>query len=159
MAPDCLLNILMLEDMKSDLYFTIVFGYLDLETGIVDITQCGHPNPVLVRAGCAPSYHGEDGLPIGLIEDAEYSQWRLRLEPGDRLLFYSDGFTECADPNGQMLEEEGFADLVAANATLSGAAFFEALVWDLDGFQGGGDFADDLSAAMIEYRGPQTQPK
>lgn len=154
-----LLNILMLEDMKSELYFTIVLGYLDLETGVVDITQCGHPNPVLVRSGRAPSYQGENGLPIGLIEDADYSQWQLKLAPGDRLLFYSDGFTECADPEGRMLDEEGFARLVEANTGLSGAAFFEALVWDLDGFRGGSDFADDLSAAMIEYRGPQTQPK
>ncbi len=154
-----LLNILMLEEMKSDLYFTIVIGYLDLGTGAVDIAQCGHPNPILIRAGGTPGYHGENGLPIGLIEDGDYTQWRLQLAPGDRLLFYSDGFTECADPKGRLLDEDGFAQLVKANAMLSGNAFFEALVWDLDGFRGSGEFADDLSAAMIEYRGPRDQPK
>jgi len=154
-----LLNILMLEEMKSELYFTIVLGYLDLATGVVDIAQCGHPNPVLMRGGDMPSYHGENGMPIGLIEDADYTQWQLQLAPGDRLVFYSDGFTECANAEGEMLEEEGFARLVHANSGLSGSAFFEALVWDLDGFRGSGEFADDLSAAMIGYRGPQDQAK
>ena len=154
-----LLNILMLEDLKSELYFTIALGYLDLETGTVDITQCGHPNPVLVRAGGTPGYHGSGGLPIGLIEDADFTQERLQLAPGDRLLFYSDGFTECTGPDGQMLEEDGFARLIHANDALKGSAFFEALVWDLDTFNGGGEFADDLSAAMIEYRGSRVQAK
>ena len=149
----------MLEEMQSDLYFTIVLGYLDLATGVVDIAQCGHPNPVLLARDGALAYHGENGLPVGLIEDADYAQWRLQLAPGDRLVFYSDGFTECADPDGAMLEEDGFARLIRANSTLKGNAFFEALVWDLDGFRGSGEFADDLSAAMIDYRGPEPRPK
>ncbi len=154
-----LLNILMIEEMKSDLYFTFVIGYLDLSTGTVDIAQCGHPNPVLIREGQEPQYHGEPGLPVGLIEDGEYSQWRMQLAPGDRLMFYSDGFTECADPQGALLEEDGFARLIRANEALPGNVFFDALLWDLDMFRGAGEFADDLSAAMIEFRGPQERAK
>jgi phosphoserine phosphatase RsbU/P len=148
-----LLNALMLEEMKSDLYFTIIIGYLDLASGQADIVQCGHPNPALFRVDGTVEYHGEGGLPIGLLDVADYTQWSLRLAPGDRLLFYSDGFTECTDANGDMLEEEGFARMIRNNADLHGNAFFEALVWDLDTFHTAPDFADDLSCAMIEYRG------
>ncbi|GGD21378.1 fused response regulator/phosphatase [Sinisalibacter lacisalsi] len=148
-----LLNALMLDEMKSDLYFTIVFGYLDLASGRVDIVQCGHPNPALFRADGTVEYDGVGGLPIGLFEDAAYAQWSLNLMPGDRLLFYSDGFTECTGASGEMLEEDGFARLIRKNADLTANAFFEALVWDLDTFHTGKDFADDLSCAMIEYRG------
>lgn len=156
-----LLNILMLEEMKSELYFTLVLGYLDLATGQVDIAQCGHPNPALIRPGAKVEYFGENGMPIGLLDEAEYSQWRLQLRPGERLLFYSDGFTECTGRSGEMLEESGFARLIDQNADLESDDFFEALVWDLDQFSVGPDFPDDLSGAMIEYRGPEgeTQPK
>jgi phosphoserine phosphatase RsbU/P len=148
-----LLNALMLEEMKSELYFTIIIGYLDLESGRVDIAQCGHPNPALLRADGVVEYRGEGGMPVGLLAEADYTQWHLHLAPGDRLLFYSDGFTECTDASGEMLEEEGFARMIRSNAELHGNAFFEALVWDLDMFHTARDFADDLSCAMIEYRG------
>jgi len=152
------LNDVMLQEMQSDLYFTLLLGYLDLATGRLDITQCGHPNPALIRAG-GVSFTGHAGMPIGLLETADYRQWRLQLEPGDRLLFYSDGFTECEGADGKMLEEAGLAALVQGNLALGGQDFFAALVWDLDIFCGGKDFADDLSCAMIEYGGPPDQEK
>jgi phosphoserine phosphatase RsbU/P len=156
-----LLNILMLEEMQSDLYFTIALAYVDLATGTVDITQCGHPNPALVRGDGRVEYTGRSGMPVGLLDDADYDQWRLQLAPGERLLLYSDGFTECAGHDGAMLEEEGLARLVQRNADLDVTDLMEALVWDLDQFCGTPDFADDLSCAMIEYRGPRpdNQPK
>ncbi|MCB1336397.1 MAG: SpoIIE family protein phosphatase [Maritimibacter sp.] len=152
-----LLNLLLLDDMQSDLYLTIVLGYLDLATGVVTMTQCGHPNPALIGADGRVRYQGQGGLPVGLIEEAEFTQWRLQLRPGERLIFYSDGFTECAGPDGALLEEEGLVRLIEANAELGGNAFYEALVWDLDSFRGSGEFADDLSMAMISYHGPSPE--
>lgn len=150
-----LLNILMLEEMKSDLYFTIAFGYLDLETGRVDITQCGHPNPLIIRPDDTADFFGQNGMPIGLLDEAEFSQYHITLRPGERLLFYSDGFPECTGHKGELLGDDGFRSMVARNAELQGNDFLEALVWDLDMFCGTTDFPDDLSCAMIEYHGPQ----
>jgi sigma-B regulation protein RsbU (phosphoserine phosphatase) len=152
------LNMLMIDEMKSDLYFTMILGYVDLTTGRVDIAQCGHPNPVVLRADGGVEFHGNGGLPVGLISDARYDQWHLMLEPGDRLLLYSDGLTECADESGELLDESGLTRIVTDNADLTGNDFFEALVWDLDLFSAGHDFADDLSCAMIEFR-EDVQPK
>jgi sigma-B regulation protein RsbU (phosphoserine phosphatase) len=150
-----LLNTLMLDEMKSDLYFTLILGYVDLATGIVDIAQCGHPNPAVIRVDGQIDYMGQNGLPIGLVEDADYTQWRLALDPGDRLLLYSDGFTECVGADGEMLEEAGLRQLIARNLALAPADLLEALVWDLDAFCVTPDFPDDLSCALVEFRGPQ----
>ncbi|MEJ1991686.1 MAG: fused response regulator/phosphatase [Maritimibacter sp.] len=148
-----MMNSLMLDEMKSDLYFTMAFGYLDLISGKMEVTQCGHPSPAMVLDKGKVDYPGTGGLPIGLLEEADYTQFSLQLKPGDKLLFYSDGFTECVNQKDEMLEEEGFERLIRKNTHLTGNDFFEALVWDLDEFRGGKEYADDISCAMIEFNG------
>ena len=148
-----LLNIVMLEDIRTDLYFTLLLAYVDLNTGRVAYTQCGHPNPAIIRTDGSVAFFGTGGMPVGLIDDAEYSQGTFHLNPGERLLLYSDGFTECGDKEGILLDEPGFERLIGRNADLRGGDFFEALVWDLDMYSGTRDFTDDLSCAVIEYKG------
>lgn len=148
-----LLNTMMLEDMPTEHYFTMILGYLDLSTGILQLTQCGHPNPALLRADGVVEYLGEGGLPIGLIRGSKYERFEVKLSPGDRLMFYSDGFTEAENEHGDMLDEDGFKDVIANTASLQRQAFLDGLVWELDKFCGGKEFGDDLSMALIEYKG------
>jgi hypothetical protein len=54
-----------------------------------------------------------------------------------------------------MLEEAGLRQLIARNLALAPADLLEALVWDLDAFCVTPDFPDDLSCALVEFRGPQ----
>ena len=147
------LNALTLDEMQTDTYFTLLYADLDLASGRVAFTQAGHPPPLVLRAGGAVEFAGAGGLPVGLIEGAAWDEHELRLAPGDRLLLYSDGVTECEDPAGAMLDEEGLAGLARARAGLSGRPFLDALMADLGDHAGGRDFADDVSMALIEYRG------
>ncbi|HHB80620.1 MAG TPA: serine/threonine-protein phosphatase [Aliiroseovarius sp.] len=149
-----LLNILMIEDMETDLYFTLLLGFLDPKTGLLDYTQCGHPNPALISAQGKAQFLEGDGLPIGLIPDADFDQKQIQLQPGERLLFYSDGFTECENTDGDQLDEAGFTRIIEENADLDDADLFTALVWDLDLYSGGMEFSDDLSCALLRYKGP-----
>ncbi len=148
-----LLNILMIEDMETDLYFTLLLGFLDLETGRLDYTQCGHPNPALIDINGKVRFLEGVGMPIGLIPDAEFDQCTLQLKPGERILFYSDGFTECENAQGDQLEEAGFTKIIEENSELGDPDLFTALVWDLDLYSGSKDFGDDLSCALLRYTG------
>jgi sigma-B regulation protein RsbU (phosphoserine phosphatase) len=146
-------NQMMLDDMQVDQYFTMAFAEIDLSTGRVRLVQAGHPHPVVLRADGRIELAGEGGLPIGLIADASYDLVDLRLDPGDRLFLVSDGVTECADPQGSELGEEGLRRLLQRNARLAGPAFLEALVWDLHAHQRGAEFRDDVSGVLFDYRG------
>ncbi|WP_292019457.1 fused response regulator/phosphatase [Maritimibacter sp. UBA3975] len=149
------LNRLMVSEVKSDLYFTMTLAYFDHATGRVQITQCGHPNPAVIAKDGSVAFYGHGGLPIGLITDATYDSFSLDLEPGDRLVLYSDGFTESRDTEDRELEETGFGTFLAKNADLPAPEFFEALTWDLDCFLEGSDLQDDLSCVLLDYRGPK----
>lgn len=147
------LNKLMVSEVKSDLYFTMSLAYVDQTTGRVEITQCGHPNPAILSPDGRVRFHGSGGLPIGLVTDATYETASFDLAPGERLVLYSDGFTESRDASGAELEEEGFAALLSKNAGLRGQEFFEALTWDLDYFTDGPTMPDDISSVVFDYRG------
>lgn len=147
------LNRMMLDDLQVDQYFTMAYAEIDLATGRFRLTQAGHPHPLVLR-GDRVERLGHGGLPIGLIEGAAYPQIEGRLQPGDRLFLGSDGLTECPAPDGRELGTRGLASLLRANAGLPTADLLEALVWDLNRHTGGADFPDDLSALIVDYRGP-----
>ena len=150
------LNDLVLEELDTEHYFTLILAILDLETGKIVATQAGHPHPAIQRADGRVDVIQESGMPVGLIEGAGYSEFELQLEPGDRLFLMSDGVTECTNSGGEMLDEGGVARLMAKNENIAGEAFLEAMMWDLESFSGDPDFDDDVSAVLVEYAGPIT---
>jgi sigma-B regulation protein RsbU (phosphoserine phosphatase) len=149
------LNRLILTEVDTGHYFTMVLAVIDLPTGRVDLVQAGHPPPLLQHADGRVGQVGDGGLPVGLLPEATYARTSLVLQPGERLFVYSDGFSECPDPQGHELGEAGLTALLAARADQSGEALLEALVWDVSTRADDRDFPDDLSAVLFEYRGPE----
>jgi phosphoserine phosphatase RsbU/P len=148
------LNAMLLDDIQTDQYLTMLYAELDLTNGNLAMVQAGHPHPAMQRADGRMEYLGTGGPPIGLLADATYETFHATLSPGDRLFAMSDGFTECVCPAGHELGEDGLAGMITSNAPLVGMAFLDAMVWDLQAYAGGKDFRDDVSAFLIEYRGP-----
>ncbi len=149
------LNRMMLEELQVDQYFTLGYAEINLETGRATLVQAGHPHPLLIRADGAIERLGDGGLPIGLIEGAEYPQTSFGLQPGDRLFLVSDGVTECPNPAGEELGGEGLIKMLHNNRMLHSHDLLEALLWDLNTYAGGGIFPDDVSGLIFDYLGPQ----
>ena len=147
------LNRLLLDEMKTDHYLTLLYAEADLQSGRVTLVQAGHPHPAVQRADGRIEYLGHGGLPVGLIPDAAYQSVSVVLHPGDRLFLMSDGITECTDPAGTELGETGFARILDANRKVHGPRFLEALMWDLHAYAGGQDFRDDVSGVLMEFHG------
>jgi sigma-B regulation protein RsbU (phosphoserine phosphatase) len=145
-----ILNRLITADTETDHYFTMLLADCDLKTGRVVMSQAGHPNPLLIRHDGSMEFVGTGGMPIGLIEAADYSDFEIQLAHGDRLLIHSDGFTECPSPDETMLGDDGLIDLATSNRGLAGPDFLEGMVWQLAEFAGGEDFPDDVSAALLD---------
>ena len=148
------LNRIMLEDMQVDQYFTMAYAEIDLTTGQTRMVQAGHPYPVLLSSSGAVQVLGDGGMPIGLIDNADYSLTEFRLHPGDRLVIVSDGVTECPDLQEEELGTEGFLRLLVKNADLPNPALLEALLWDLGQYSGRDEFPDDVSGLIFTYLGP-----
>lgn len=148
------LNRLVFEELRTESYFTLIYADVDLISGHVALVQAGHPMPAILRRDGAVEFLGTGGLPIGLIESADYETISTTLHPGDRLLLGSDGITEASSPSGQMLGEAGLATLIGSAAAERGTAFLGALHAGLERFAGG-PLGDDVSAVWFEFDGPK----
>ncbi len=147
-----ILNRLILGEMETEHYFTMLLAIADLSTGQVTMAQAGHPYPVLQRADGCIEMIGQGGLPVGLIEEARYDQVTITMRPGDRLLICSDGVGECADPDGALLADEGLVRILRELRQTRGMACLESLIWKLAEFAGTDEFSDDISAALLEFK-------
>ncbi len=155
-APDEVvadLNDLVLDEMETEHYFTLLLAFVELQTGHVVLSQAGHPHPAVQRANGVIEQFGPGGFPVGLLSGVSFARFELNLNRGDRILILSDGVTECPGPAGDMLGEEGLSVLMNDLASTRGPAFLEALIWRLTEFNGSEDFPDDVSAILFEYQG------
>lgn len=136
-------------------YFTMAYATVNIDRGHVRFVQAGHPPLLLLRANGTARFVGSGGMPIGLLPKVSFEQYDLFLSPGDRLLLFSDGFTEAVRPDGSMLENEGFLDLVESCRTITdGTEFLEQLYSKLrDIMPEGHESDDDFSAALLDYGG------
>ena len=149
-----LLNERLMADSGVEEYFTMAYGTVDLRNGLTRIVQAGHPHPLLLRSTGEMEFIGKGGAPIGLLPDMNYDQLELYLEPGDRILLYSDGFTECRLKSGEMLEDQGLLELIQQQDNgARGEEFLSDLYWrltELAGEEAG--FDDDVSATLFEFK-------
>lgn len=149
------LNRIVLEEMETDHYFTVILALADMQTGLTTLCQAGHPHPLVRRRAGAIEQNGTGGLPVGLFEDVEFEEFQVQLEAGDQLLLTSDGITECPNVDDVLLGEKGFERLMRKLVGLGGPQLLEALVWLLSEYADDAGFPDDVSAVLYEFK-PQS---
>lgn len=152
-----LLNERLVSDTGIAEYFTMAYAIADLRTGNLKMVQAGHPHPLVLRKDGRAEFIGDGGVPIGLLPDITYQQFEVTLDRGDRLLLYSDGFTECQVRSGGMLEENGLLSLIEkCSDNQGGQEFLDDLFWKLtQEMAPGSGLEDDVSATLFEYNGPE----
>ncbi|MCF6233057.1 MAG: fused response regulator/phosphatase [Rhodobacteraceae bacterium] len=147
------LNNRLAADAGVEVYFTMVYAVINLYNGALKMVQAGHPHPLILRKNGSTEYIGDGGMPVGLMPGASYQQFEAKLEVGDRLLLYSDGFTECRIEDGDMLEPEGLLELITkCDPNQGGQEFLDDLYWNLSQVMSKKfGMEDDVSATLFEY--------
>lgn len=146
-------NSLMLNEIRAEQYFTMVYVEVTLASGALRFVQAGHPHPFILRKDGTLEKIGKGGLPIGLLEDAEYHNEYVTLNQGDRLLVGSDGMSECPNPQGVELGEDGLKAMLIQLARSPSTQLLDLLIEGLIKHGGSENFPDDVSGLILEYRG------
>jgi sigma-B regulation protein RsbU (phosphoserine phosphatase) len=128
-------------------YATLVLGKA-AHDGTVDISNAGHPAPLLIRAGSIEQVDST-GLPLGMFRDEEFAVTRWALGPGETLLLFTDGVAEAENSHGQTYGDELLSLAAVRTSTLDLPAMVQAFAHDLAVFQSGAKRQDDVTVAAL----------
>lgn len=146
-----------------DSFTTLIYASIDPQTGEVRWLNMGHPPPFLLKAP-SPSEEnlvgyfaeGPRNKTLGWFDDPGLKVITEHLQPGDRLVFYTDGFLEAKDPSGEVYGEERFAEAIVRLGPLATGVFSDELVRDVERFAAG-KLDDDLTMIIVEFQGARLE--
>lgn len=150
---------ILIEQFGHDRYTTGILAELDTASGLLSWVNRGHLPPLLIRGGrwvaemeCPPSH------PMGMELGLTSTVCQERLEPGDRLLFYTDGITE-GHANGLEFGSERFVQFVLRHTAdgMHAPETLRRLVHAVLDYHDGA-LEDDATVMVCEWHGPRSRP-
>jgi len=129
-------------------YATFFFSVYDEGSGELAYTNAGHLPPLLVRNGEVRPLD-TNGTVVGCFASARYGESRLRLEPGDLLVCYTDGVTEPENAYGEMFGEQRLCALLAEHAGLDVEEIGQRIVEEVTRWTASTELQDDLTLLLI----------
>lgn len=149
------LNELLCVDNDQMMFVTAFYGILDLATGRFHFVNAGHNPPVLIRKNAQPAYFPRSpSIVLAVMEGAEFPAEELWVQPGDMLVFYTDGITEATDPQGALYGDDRLLQTLAEVDTQGEVSHVtDLLLKDIRVFERGAPQADDITCVVVSYNG------
>jgi serine phosphatase RsbU (regulator of sigma subunit) len=130
-------------------FITMFYGEFEPERGLLRYTNAGHNYPLVRRQDGSLEELRDGGLPLGILEDADYMEGESMLEVGDALLLFSDGISEALDAGGQEFGDERLRALWAQCGNQPPANVIECVLSDVMTFRGRAVQSDDMTLVVM----------
>jgi sigma-B regulation protein RsbU (phosphoserine phosphatase) len=152
LMPDLIsrINRYVLERAKGEKYATILYALLDV-TGRLSWVNAGHCTPMVVKPDGRWGLLETNGLPVGMIEPAQFVVHQTQLEAKDKIVFYSDGLTDAQNLDSQFFTTRRVREVVQANSTADCKQLHDHLIEAVRVFTEGGVASDDITVVVLEY--------
>ena len=143
---------------SEDLFVTLFYGVLDERTGGFHYANGGHNPPLLVdRAGVSP-LEMTGGVALGMFDGLDYADARVTMEPGARLVLFSDGVTEAFNDNDEAFGDDRLLDTARTLPEQQGPdQNVTAIVTAVDEFTGEAPQFDDITCVVLFYKGEDSR--
>lgn len=143
-------NRLMRESSEETAFVTAVYGVFDRTRRRLTYSNAGHNPPLLLRGSGRAEWLAEGGTVLGAFADAEYAEAFVDLNPGDLLVFYTDGIAEAVSPSGEMFGSEGLlTTLRACRPDESARGVCRSILEAVHRHCGHAHMDDDLTAVVL----------
>ena len=148
------LNRFLMDRTGGEKYATVFYALLEID-GRLSYVNAAHCPPIVVRAGGELQTLEATGMPVGLMEAAEFGVAEERLAPGDKVVIYTDGVTEAQNATGEFFGKRRLREIVAAHAAASCQSLHDAIQQAVAEFTEGASQSDDITLVVLEFRGAE----
>jgi len=131
-------------------FVTAFLARIDCHRGELTYCNAGHFPPILLRAHGRTDLLERGGPLLGAIEGAEFDSGKLILEPGDKLVAYSDGVLECRNTSEEEFGLDRILMALRHAESSSAPATLMMLLATLQDFANGSPLCDDVSLTVIQ---------
>ena len=142
------LNQVMLENSPPNKYITVFYGELDVEKNTFQYVNAGHNPPIFCKdQECTLLPAG--GPVVGIVAGAKYQSQTIEILPKDLLFLYTDGISECQDPDEQEFGEDGVIKFLKRNSKDGVDELSQKLELDIREFTRGAPPLDDSTLIFL----------
>lgn len=151
------LNHLFCINVPSGTFISMIYGVLDVRSGVFSFARAGH-NPAILRRANEVTYKflRPAGMAIGFSDgkvfDNGIEEMAVTLQPGDALVLYTDGFSEAMNSRRDLYGDERLAEKVAQVGSKSASAILRLLTEDVHHFIEGMGRSDDMTMVVVKRK-------
>jgi len=147
------LNRFLIEDIDAGMFITVAAASIDTRLRRMVFAGAGHPPAMLVRCGQSPLPLESRSTILGVLPDAVDTtpSLELQLDPGDRIVLYTDGITEVFNSRGEMLGIEGVQEIVRQTSSLPPHEMKQGILDAVAAWREGSP-TDDVSLMLVHVR-------
>ncbi len=145
------LNAALQERKLESQYVTLLFALWNDENQTLQVANSGAVQPVFCRSGQSLTVKAE-GFPLGMFPDVAYEEFNVATQPGDVIVFVSDGILDAENEKDEMYGQEQLSSLLCASRDLPACEIADAILADVTRFQGGRDRFDDETIIVLRVR-------
>ena len=146
-----IVNNMLCENNKMDLFVTCWLGIVELSTGKVTYANAGHEDPLYCRDGEWRYLTSKHGFVLAGVPDVKYRDVEEIMEEGDMLFQYTDGVTDCCNNDGQLFGTGRLLEACRRAVTDSAEDFLHDIGNQLQEFEGTAEQFDDITILCFQY--------
>ena len=143
-----------LQERKLDSqYVTMLFAVWNDANQTLQIANAGAVQPLFCRSGEVETIRAE-GFPLGLFPKVTYEEFGLATQPGDSIIFFSDGIVDAQNSSGEMFGNDRLVNVVKKNQNKNASKLADAILNEVSKFQNAMDRFDDETVVVLRVLNP-----
>jgi hypothetical protein len=132
-------------------FATLFYGVFDEESSVLTFASGGHHAGLLLRSSGEVEELRAEGLPVGVFDDVTWTESRKTLQPGDRVVLFTDGLVEARSASGDLFGMERLERMLSRHAGATSEDLLHRLEEAVMAYSGG-NLTDDLAILVLEIK-------